>query len=75
MYPYGHLEQAVSDAEVVSEIPYKKKQWRPPGKQKKRGKNTSPRNRKACQCQHCPLAKRHGDRNPEYHEDQQKDAA
>jgi hypothetical protein len=25
-----------------------KKQWRPPSKQKKRGKNLSPRNRKAC---------------------------
>jgi hypothetical protein len=27
---------------------YKKKQWRPPSKKKKRGKNLSPRNRKAC---------------------------
>jgi hypothetical protein len=27
---------------------YKKKQWRPPSKEKKRGKNLSPRNRKAC---------------------------
>jgi hypothetical protein len=27
---------------------YKKKQWRPPSNKKKRGKNLSPRNRKAC---------------------------
>jgi hypothetical protein len=27
---------------------YKKKQWRPPGKKNKRGKNLSPRNMKAC---------------------------
>jgi hypothetical protein len=27
---------------------YKKKQWRPPSKKKKRGKILSPRNRKAC---------------------------
>jgi hypothetical protein len=27
---------------------YKKKQHKPPGKKKKRGKNLSPRNRKAC---------------------------
>jgi hypothetical protein len=27
---------------------YKKKQWRPPSKEKKRGNNPSPRNRKAC---------------------------
>jgi hypothetical protein len=27
---------------------YKKKQWRPPSKKKKRGKNLSPRDRKAC---------------------------
>jgi hypothetical protein len=29
-------------------ISYKKKQWRPPGKKKKIGKNLNPRNRKAC---------------------------
>jgi hypothetical protein len=29
-------------------ISYNKKQWRPPCKKKKRGKNLSPRNRKAC---------------------------
>jgi hypothetical protein len=29
-------------------MPYKKKQCRPPSKQKKRGKKLSPRNRKAC---------------------------
>jgi hypothetical protein len=27
---------------------YKKKQWRPPSKKKKGGKNLSPRSRKAC---------------------------
>jgi hypothetical protein len=27
---------------------YKKKQWRPPSKKKKRAKNLSPRNMKAC---------------------------
>jgi hypothetical protein len=29
-------------------VPYKGKRRRPPGKKKKRGKNQSPRNRKAC---------------------------
>jgi hypothetical protein len=29
-------------------VSYKKKQWRPPSKKKKRGKNISRRNRKAC---------------------------
>jgi hypothetical protein len=31
----------------IIRIFYKKKQWRPPSKKKKRGKNLSPRNRKA----------------------------
>jgi len=34
--------------DIKSTIFYKKKQWRPPSKKKKRGKNLSPRNRKAC---------------------------
>jgi hypothetical protein len=25
--------------------------------------------------QHCPLVKRHGDKNPKYHEEEQKDVA
>jgi hypothetical protein len=56
---------------------YKKKQWRPPSKKKKRGKNLSPRNRKACipQREHCPPEKRRGDRTPKYHEEQHKDVA
>jgi hypothetical protein len=29
-------------------ISYKKRLWRPPSLKKKRGKNLSPRNRKAC---------------------------
>jgi hypothetical protein len=29
-------------------ISYKKKQWRPPSKKKKRGKNPSPRSMKVC---------------------------
>jgi hypothetical protein len=33
---------------MINKISYKKKQWRPPSKKKKRGKNLSPRNRKAC---------------------------
>jgi hypothetical protein len=32
----------------ILSISYKKKQWRPPSKKKKKGKNLSPRNRKAC---------------------------
>jgi hypothetical protein len=51
---------------------YKKKQRRPPSKKNKRGKNLSPRNGKACHRLH---AKRHGDRNPKYHEEQEKDVA
>jgi hypothetical protein len=47
---------------------YKKKQWRPPSKKKKKGdKNLSPRN--------CPPEKRRGDKNLECHEEQQKDVA
>jgi hypothetical protein len=34
--------------ETSIKISYKKKQWRPPSKKKKRRKNLSPRNRKAC---------------------------
>jgi hypothetical protein len=33
---------------VLILISYKKKEWRPPSKKKKRGKNLSPTNRKAC---------------------------
>jgi hypothetical protein len=33
---------------IIIKISYKKKQWRPPSKKKKRGKNLTPRNRKAC---------------------------
>jgi hypothetical protein len=36
---------------------YKKKQWRPPGKKKKRGKNLSPKNRKACHIVNTALLK------------------
>jgi hypothetical protein len=32
----------------VVKVSYKKNQWRPPSKKKKRGKNLSPRNMKAC---------------------------
>jgi hypothetical protein len=33
---------------IYQNISYKKKQWRPPSKKKKRGENLSPRNMKAC---------------------------
>jgi hypothetical protein len=65
---YGERGEGVKNS-------YKEKQRRPPSKKKKRGKNLSPRNRKACMPhhEHCPPAKRRGDRNPKYHEEQQKD--
>jgi hypothetical protein len=53
---------------------YKRKQWRPPSKTNKRKKSLSPRNMKACHSV-CPLEKRRGDRNPECHEEEQKDVA
>jgi hypothetical protein len=40
IYPYAGF--------CCKTISYKKKQWRPSSKKKKRGKNLSPRNRKAC---------------------------
>jgi hypothetical protein len=54
---------------------YKKKQRRPTSKKKKVGKNTSPRNRKACHSVSTALLQSVGDRNPKYHEEQQKDVA
>jgi hypothetical protein len=46
---------------------YKDEERRPPSKEKKRGKILSPRKMKACaQHQHCPHAKRRGDRSPKY---------
>jgi hypothetical protein len=58
------------------ELSYKKKQWRPPSKKKKRGKNPEPEEQEGMpQHQHCLPEKRRGDRNPECHEEQQKDAS
>jgi hypothetical protein len=37
----------LNDDGPILNISYKKKQWRPPSKKKKTGKNLSPRNRKA----------------------------
>ena len=58
---------------------YKKKQWRPPStsKTKERGKHTSPRKRKACHNVNTALLQSVAgiDRNPEYHDEQQKDVA
>jgi hypothetical protein len=46
---YWHCEGEDGRSEVRNQkLSYKKKQWRPPSKKKKRGKNLSPRNRKAC---------------------------
>jgi hypothetical protein len=60
----------------LKEKKIKKKQWRPPSKKKKRGKNLSPRNMKACHnIGIALLKKRCGDRNPECHEEQHKDVA
>jgi hypothetical protein len=64
--------------EVHRKKSYKKKQWRPPvSKKKKRGKNTSPRKRKACHNVNTALLQSVAeiDRNPEYHDEQQKDVA
>jgi hypothetical protein len=45
-------------------------------KAKKKGKKAKPEEHEGTrQRKHCPLAKRRGDRNPEYHEEQQKDVA
>jgi hypothetical protein len=56
---------------------YKRKKWRPPSKKKqKTWKDVSPRNRRACHnVGTALLKKRRGDRNPECHEEQQKDVA
>jgi hypothetical protein len=57
-------------------VSYKKKQWRPPTKKKKRGKKPKPEEQEGMpQRQHCPPEKRRGDRSPQDHEDQQKDVA
>jgi hypothetical protein len=53
---------------------YKKKQWRPPSKKKKRGKNLSPRNRKACHNVSTNLLQSVAE-NPAYHEEHVKDVA
>jgi hypothetical protein len=51
------------------------KQRRPPSKKKKRGKPKPELKEGMPQRQHCPLEKRRGDRNPECHEEQEKDVA
>jgi hypothetical protein len=57
-------------------LSYKKKQWRPPTKKKKRRKKPKPEEQDGMpQHQHCPPEKRCGDKNPECHEQQQKDVA
>jgi hypothetical protein len=51
-----------------------KKQWRPPSKKKE--ERPKPEEQEGMpQRQHCPPEKRRGDRNPECHEEQQKDVA
>jgi hypothetical protein len=56
---------------------YKKKPWRPPSKKKKRGKNQSPRNRKACHSVGTALLKSVAEigTQSDCHEEQQKDVA
>jgi hypothetical protein len=56
--------------------PYnKEKQWRRT-KQKEEEEKPKPEEHKGMpQRQHCPPAKHRGDRNLEYHEEQQKDVA
>jgi hypothetical protein len=57
-------------------ISYKKKQRRPPSKKKKRGKKPKPEEQEGMpQRRHCRPEKRHGDKNPECHEEQLKDVA
>jgi hypothetical protein len=60
----------------------KKKELKPPSKNSKRGKNLEKRKKPKPEEQegmpqrhHCPLSKRREDRNPKYHEEQQKDVA
>jgi hypothetical protein len=48
----------------------KKEEKRPPGKKPKHEEQDG-----MAQHQHCPLAKRRENRNPKYHEEQQKDVA
>jgi hypothetical protein len=48
----AHLVLLVSNfiyQKIINSFSYKKEQWRPPNKKKKRGKNLSQRNRKANQ--------------------------
>jgi hypothetical protein len=51
------------------------KNWQgPPSKKKKIGEKPKPEEQQCMpQHQHCPHAKYRGDKNPKYHEDQQKD--
>jgi hypothetical protein len=54
------------------------KQWRPPSKKEERRKKKiiKPEEQEDMpQHQHCPPEKRRGDKNPECHEEQQKDVA
>jgi hypothetical protein len=47
-FRFGEKEYRVLSTLVTLKKSYKKKQWRPPSKKKKRGKNLSPGNMKAC---------------------------
>jgi hypothetical protein len=64
MDPYGNKTEV-----------YYQKQRRPQSKKKKRGKTEARGTEGMPQDEHYPLAKRRGDRNPKYHEEQQKDVA
>jgi hypothetical protein len=50
MISYNSITHAREATECITDDKksYKKKQWRPPSKKKKRGKNLSPKNMKAC---------------------------
>jgi hypothetical protein len=54
---------------------YKRKQWRPPIKTKKEEKPEPEEPEGMPHHQHYPHAKRRGDTNPKYHEEQHKDIA
>jgi hypothetical protein len=41
-------KQTSNSSSFLLKLSYKKQQWRPPSKKKKRGKNLSPRNKTAC---------------------------
>jgi hypothetical protein len=63
------------DVAVIYKKSYNKKQLRPPSKKRKDGKPKPEYQEGMPHHHYSPHAERRGDRNPKYHEEQQKDVA